>query len=136
MNFVENEIAEGKYSKMDFDKSKILHDIIVSAFADLSDSEQKWLENQIQHLIDNKLVNFFKRLQFIKKRSYDIFKVSIKLMDHSIKIICNKNVQSTISLLGQIPFDGLTYVGQLVVYSIGPKIGLSIKVISIILSFL
>ena len=56
MNFIENEISDGKYSKKDFDKSKILHDILISAFGELNESEQKWLENQIQHLIDNKLV--------------------------------------------------------------------------------
>lgn len=58
MNFIEQEIAESKYTKKDkdFDKSKILHDIIVSVFGDLNESEQKWLENQVQHLIDNKLV--------------------------------------------------------------------------------
>jgi hypothetical protein len=51
-------------------KSKILQDIIVSVFDDLSDSELKWLENTIQHIIDNKLVKkntFFKSIQFIKK---------------------------------------------------------------------
>jgi len=71
MNFIENEIADGKYSKKDFDKSKILHDILISAFGELNESEQKWLENQIQHLIDNKLVKkntFFKSIQFIKKK--------------------------------------------------------------------
>ena len=41
MNFIEMEITEGKYSKKDFDKSKILQDIIVSVFGDLSDSELK-----------------------------------------------------------------------------------------------
>ena len=66
MNFIEQEIAESKYTKKDkdFDKSKILHDIIVSVFGDLNESEQKWLENQVQHLIDNKLV--FKNKLFLK----------------------------------------------------------------------
>ena len=66
MNFIEQEIAESKYTKKDkdFDKSKILHDIIVSVFGDLNESEQKWLENQVQHLIDNKLV--FKKKLFLK----------------------------------------------------------------------
>ena len=32
MNFIENEIADGRYAIKDFDKSKILHDIIVSVF--------------------------------------------------------------------------------------------------------
>ena len=54
MNFIEKEISKGKYSKKDFDKSKILQDIIVSIFGDLSESELKWLENTIQHIIDNK----------------------------------------------------------------------------------
>ena len=56
MNFIENEIADGRYAKKDFDKSKILQDIIISVFDDLNESELKWLENQIQHIIDNKLV--------------------------------------------------------------------------------
>ncbi len=58
MNFIQKLIAESKYTKKDadFDKPKILHDILVSSFGDLTESEQKWLENQIQHLIDNKLV--------------------------------------------------------------------------------
>ena len=72
MNFIEQEIAESKYTKKDkdFDKSKILHDIIVSVFGDLNESEQKWLENQIQHLIDNKLV--YKKTLFLK--GYNILK--------------------------------------------------------------
>ena len=56
MNFIEKEISKGKYSKNDFDKSKILQDIVVSVFGNLSESELKWLENTIQHIIDNKLV--------------------------------------------------------------------------------
>jgi hypothetical protein len=70
MNFIENEIADGKYSKKEFDKSKILHDILVSAFGELNESEQKWLENQIQHLIDNKLV--YKKTFFLK--GYNLLK--------------------------------------------------------------
>jgi hypothetical protein len=53
MNFIEKEISKGKYSKKDFDKSKILQDIVVSVFGNLSESELKWLENTIQHIIDN-----------------------------------------------------------------------------------
>ena len=58
MTFIENEISEGKYSKKneDFDKSKILQDILISVFGDLNETELKWLENTIQHIIDNKLV--------------------------------------------------------------------------------
>ena len=72
MNFIEQEIAESKYTKKDkdFDKSKILHDIIVSVFGDLNESEQKWLENQVQHLIVNKLV--YKKQLFLK--GYNILK--------------------------------------------------------------
>ena len=75
MNFIEQEIAESKYTKKDkdFDKSKILHDIIVSVFGDLNESEQKWLENQVQHLIDNKLV--FKKKLFLK--GYNILKKTV-----------------------------------------------------------
>ena len=73
MQFIETEINEGKYSKKheDFDKPKILQDILISVFGDLNETELKWLENTIQHIIDNKLVKkknpFIKRLQFIKK---------------------------------------------------------------------
>ena len=58
MNFIEKEISQGKYSKKDkdFDKSKILQDIIVSIFGDLNESELKFYENTIQHIIDNNLV--------------------------------------------------------------------------------
>ena len=75
MNFIEQEIAESKYTKKDkdFDKSKILHDIIVSVFGNLNESEQKWLENQVQHLIDNKLV--FKKKLFLK--GYNILKKTV-----------------------------------------------------------
>ena len=52
MNFIEKEISQGKYSKKDkdFDKSKILQDIIVSIFGDLNESELKFYENTIQHI--------------------------------------------------------------------------------------
>ncbi len=58
MTFIENEISEGKYSKKheDFDKSKILQDILISVFGDLNETELKWLENTIQYIVDNKLV--------------------------------------------------------------------------------
>jgi len=64
MNFIELEISKGKFSKDDFDKSKILHDIMLSVFNDLSESEIEWLENQIQYIIDNKLVK--KNTLFLK----------------------------------------------------------------------
>ena len=71
MNFIEKEISKGKYSKNDFDKSKILQDIVVSVFGNLSESELKWLENTIQHIIDNKLVKqntlFLKGFDILKK---------------------------------------------------------------------
>ena len=59
-------------------------------------------------------------------------------MDYTIKVIFNERVQSVIPLLQHLPFDGIgiSSVGQLVVYGIGPKMGLSIKVISMILLFL
>ncbi len=58
MNFIENEIAENKYTKKDseFDKPKILEDILISFYINLDDSEKIWLEKQIQHIIDNKFV--------------------------------------------------------------------------------
>ena len=73
MNFIEKEISQGKYSKKDkdFDKSKILQDIIVSIFGDLNESELKFYENTIQHIIDNKLVKkntlFLKGYELLKK---------------------------------------------------------------------
>ena len=62
----------------------------------------------------------------------------MKLMNYSIKIIFNERVQSAIPLLQQLPFDGIgiSSVGQLVTCTIGPKLGLSMKVIAIILLFL
>ena len=58
MNFIENEISESKYTKKDseFDKPKILEDILISVFGDLNETELKWLENTIQYIVDNKLV--------------------------------------------------------------------------------
>ena len=58
MNFIESEISESKYTKKDseFDKPKILEDILISVYSNLDDSEKIWLEKQIQHIIDNKLV--------------------------------------------------------------------------------
>ena len=55
---IENEISESKYTKKDseFDKPKILEDILISVYNNLDDSEKIWLEKQIQHIIDNKLV--------------------------------------------------------------------------------
>ena len=73
MNFIEKEISQGKYSKKDkdFDKSKILQDIIVSIFGDLNESELKFYENTIQHIIDNNLVKkntlFLKGYELLKK---------------------------------------------------------------------
>ena len=59
-------------------------------------------------------------------------------MNYSIKIIFNEKVQSAIPLLQSLPFDGIgiSSVGQLVTCAIGPKLGLSVKVIAIILLFL
>jgi hypothetical protein len=97
------------------------------------------LENQIQHIIDNKLVKkntYFKRIQFVQERGYYIIKASIKLMNYSIKILFNKHIQNTIPLLGQIPIHGITSLNQLIVYGIGAEIGLEMKVIMIILLFL
>jgi hypothetical protein len=58
MNFIESEISESKYTKKDseFDKPKILEDILISVYSELNDSEKIWLEKQIQHIVDNKLV--------------------------------------------------------------------------------
>ena len=39
MNFIEKEISKGKYCKKEFDKSKILQDIIVSIFGELNEAD-------------------------------------------------------------------------------------------------
>jgi hypothetical protein len=59
-------------------------------------------------------------------------------MDNLIKVIFNERVQSIIPILQLLPFDGIgiSSVNQLVVCAIGPKLGLSVKVIAIILLFL
>ena len=71
MNFIEKEISKGKYCKKEFDKSKILRDIIVSIFGDLNEDENKFIESTIQHIIDNKLVKkntlFLKGFDLLKK---------------------------------------------------------------------
>ena len=58
-------------------------------------------------------------------------------MNYSIKIIFNERVQSAIPLLQHLPFDGIgiSSVGQLVVCGMS-EMGLSMKVIAIILLFL
>ena len=70
MNFLELEISKGKFSKEDFDKSKILQDIMISVFGELSETEIQWLENHIQYILDNKLVKkntfFLKGFQLLK----------------------------------------------------------------------
>ena len=70
MNFIEKEISKGKYSKKDFDKSKILEDIVFSIWGNFSESELKWLEKQIRHVTDNNLVK--KNTLFLK--GFDILK--------------------------------------------------------------
>ena len=71
MNFIEKEIYKSKYCKKEFDKSKILRDIIVSIFGDLNEDENKFIESTIQHIIDNKLVKrntlFLKAFDLVKK---------------------------------------------------------------------
>ena len=71
MNWIEKEIYKSKYCKKEFDKSKILRDIIVSIFGDLNEDENKFIESTIQHIIDNKLVKkntlFLKGFDLLKK---------------------------------------------------------------------
>ena len=80
MQFIENEIAESKYTKKDseFDKPKILEDILISVYSNLDDLEKKWLENQIQHIIDNKLVKkktlLLKGYNLLKKTFFSLSK--------------------------------------------------------------
>ena len=63
MNFLEMEISKGKFSKEDFDKSKILEDIMLSVFGELTATEIDWLKNHIQYVLDNYLV---KKNTFLK----------------------------------------------------------------------
>ena len=58
-------------------------------------------------------------------------------MNYSIKIIFNERVQSAIPLLQHLPFDGIgiSSVAELVVCGMS-EMGLSMKVIAIILLFL
>ena len=70
MNFIEKELSKSKYSKKDFDKSKILEDIVVSVWGNFSESELKWLEKHIRHVTDNNLVK--KNTLFLK--GFDILK--------------------------------------------------------------
>ena len=71
MNWIEKEIYKSKYCKKEFDKSKILRDIILSIFGDLNEDENKFIESTIQHIIDNKLVKkntlFLKGFDLLKK---------------------------------------------------------------------
>ena len=73
MNWIEKEIYKSKYCKKEFDKSKILRDIIVSIFGDLNEDENKFIESTIQHIIDNKLVK--KNTLFLK--GYDLLKTVV-----------------------------------------------------------
>ena len=73
MNFIEKEIYKSKYCKKEFDKSKILRDIIVSIFGDLNEDENKFIESTIQHIIDNKLVK--KNTLFLK--AFDLVKTVV-----------------------------------------------------------
>ena len=73
MQFIEREIGKSKYCKKEFDKSKILRDIIVSIFGDLNEDENKFIESTIQHIIDNKLVK--KNTLFLK--GWDLLKTVV-----------------------------------------------------------
>ena len=81
MNFLELEISNGKFSKEDFEKSKILQDIMINVFGELSESELQWLENHIQYILDNNL---------IKKNTF--FLKSFKLLKSVI--VSSKNPQN------------------------------------------
>ena len=60
------------------------------------------------------------------------------MMDYTIKFIFNERVQSIIPILQQLPsnYIGISSVAELVTCAIAPKLGLSMKVIAIILLFL
>ena len=57
MNFLEKEISNGKFSQSDIDKSSLLKHIIESTFgSELTEEEIKFIDTQVQYIIDNKLI--------------------------------------------------------------------------------
>ena len=57
MNFLEKEISNGKFSQSDIDKSELLKHIIESVFvSELTEEEIKFIDTQVQYIIDNKLI--------------------------------------------------------------------------------
>jgi hypothetical protein len=76
-------------------------------------------------------------LGFIKNSNYDICKVCIRIIDYTIKVIFNERVQSIVPILQHLPshYIGISSVAELVVCGMS-EIGLSYKVIAIILLFL
>ena len=57
MNFLEKEISTGKFSQSDIDKSSLLKHIIESTFgSELTEEEIKFIDTQVQYIIDNKLI--------------------------------------------------------------------------------
>jgi hypothetical protein len=56
MNFLEKEISTGKFSSSDIDKSELLKHIIESVFGELTEEEIKFIDTQVQYIIDNKLI--------------------------------------------------------------------------------
>jgi len=125
------------FSFYQFDKNQILQDILMSVYGELTPEEIKLLENQIQHIVDNKLVKrkgFFKKFGDYKKRSYNIIKTNIELIDFSIKLISNQRIKCIFPLTRQIPIYNSS-LASIVLINLAQKLGLSIKVISIIYYF-
>lgn len=56
MNFLEKEISSCKFNKEGIDKSELLKYIIESVFGELSEEQIKFIDGQVQYIIDNKLI--------------------------------------------------------------------------------
>ena len=146
MNFLEKEISTGKFSQSDIDKSSLLKHIIESTFgSELTEEEIKFIDTQVQYIIDNKLIKkniiyiYFKTCRFNR-----ICKISYKLCKHALFNLIQSKIQSQIPIINLLQIHGCTTINQIVVYNIGAQIAniagtygpATIKVLSIILLFL
>ena len=61
---------------------------------------------------------------------------AIKLINYFTKTFVMNNTQNLIPIINQLQYQGCNNACQLAVYYIGPHLGLSVKVIAIILLFL
>ena len=146
MNFLEKEISSGKFSQSDIDKSELLKHIIESVFgSELTEEKIKFIDTQVQYIIDNKLIK--KNIIWISFKSGRlgrICKISYKLCKHALFNLIQSKIQSQIPIINLLQIHGCTTINQIVVYNIGAQIAniagtygpATIKVLSIILLFL